>query len=69
MDIKIASGSACFADRTSLQEQASSLRHSAGTIILRFSKRASIVAALLLSLGLWAVIWAVVASLASAILG
>jgi hypothetical protein len=39
------------------------------TTVLRLTRRASLIVVLLLSLGLWAAIWAAVASLASAILG
>jgi hypothetical protein len=53
----------------SVGNQSSPSDASTGVAILRLTRRASLLLAFLLSLGLWAGIWTAVASLASAILG
>jgi hypothetical protein len=51
------------------KNQPSSHGNSAAIAALRLTRRASLIAALLLSIGLWAALWAAVAILASAVLG
>jgi hypothetical protein len=61
--------SAYPADVRSIRDEASPSDGSAGEVALQLTRRASLILVLLLSLGLWAAIWAAVASLASAMLG
>jgi hypothetical protein len=68
MDAEIASKSGYAAQAHELPGKLS-LSGWAGKAGLRFTKRASLALTLLVSLVLWAAIWALVASLASAMLG
>ena len=68
MDAEIASKSG-YAAQTHERPGKLSLSAWAGDVGLRFTKRASLALTLLVSLVLWAAIWALVASLASAMLG
>ena len=69
MDSNTALEAAYSADCRSLREEEAPCDGSAGAGVLRVTRRASLIAALLLSFGLWAAIWAAVASLASVLLG
>jgi hypothetical protein len=70
MDSDTAWKSAYSTDLRRLGNEAATARGSAAVaVVLRVTRRASLFVVLLLSLGLWAAIWATVASLASAILG
>jgi hypothetical protein len=70
MDSDTAWKSAYSTDLQRLRKEAATARGSAAAVaVLRVTRRASLFMVLLLSLGLWAAIWATVASLASAILG
>lgn len=68
MGSNVASKPAYFSDDSGPQPEALS-DGPAGMAGLRLSRRASLIAAVMLSLGLWAAIWAAVASVASAMLG
>jgi len=60
---------ACFADQPSVNERPLPFDLSPQEATFRLTARAALIVVLALSLGLWAVIWAAVASLASAALG
>jgi hypothetical protein len=60
---------ACFTDQPSVHERSLPFELSPQEATLRLTRRAALIVVLALSLGLWAVIWATVASLASAVLG
>jgi hypothetical protein len=60
---------ACFADQPSVNERPLPFDMSPQEATFRLTRRAALIVVLALSLGLWAVIWAAVASLASAALG
>lgn len=65
VDSNTASERAYSADRQSLRQEASPFDRPPGEAGLRLSERASLIAVLLVSLGLWAAIWAAVAALVS----
>jgi hypothetical protein len=58
-----------FADQPSVNERPLPFDLSPQEATFRLTRRAALIVVLALSLGLWAVIWAAVASLASAALG
>ncbi len=60
---------ACFADQPSVHERPLPFDPSPQEATFPLTSRAALIVMLALSLGLWAVIWAAVASLASAALG
>ena len=62
-------GPACFADRPGADDRALLVDLSPQEATFQVTKRAALIVVLTLSLGLWAVIWAGLASLASAALG
>jgi hypothetical protein len=62
-------GPACFADRPGSDDRAPLLDLSPQEASFPVTKRATLIVVLALSLGLWAVIWAGLASLASAAFG
>ena len=64
MDSNGVSGCACPAEREGLRVELATLDPAAGGG-LRLSERASLLAVLLLSLGLWAAIWGVITALVS----
>jgi hypothetical protein len=69
MDADSASRLMSSPEATQFWRQESPPREPVGAMALRFTRRASLILTMLLSLGLWAAMWAAVASLASAILG
>jgi hypothetical protein len=69
MNRDMAAHSTYHTDRHSLRNETSPLDGLEGLAEQRRIRRAMPMLALLLSLGLWAAIWAVVRSLASAVLG
>ena len=62
-------GPACLADRPGSDDRALPLDLSPEEATFQVTKRAALIVVLALSLGLWAVVWAGLASLASAALG
>jgi hypothetical protein len=62
-------GPACLADRPDSDDRTLLLDLSPQEATFQVTKRAALIVVLALSLGLWAVIWAGLASLASAALG
>ena len=58
-----------FADQPSIHERPPPFDRSPQDATFQLTRRAALIVVLVLSLGLWAVIWAAVASLASAALG
>jgi hypothetical protein len=60
---------ACLADQPSVQERPLPFDRSPQQATFQLTRRAALIVVLALSLGLWAVLWAAVASLASAALG
>jgi hypothetical protein len=65
MNVGIASKSVWSAERRNLEDPWPPSAGSGSVVKVRFSTRASLILALLMSLGLWAAIWAVIASLSS----
>ena len=69
MESNAALKSSYISNGRNLHDEAPRLDGSVGGSGMRLTRRASLILALLFSLGLWAAIWAAVTSLASAIFG